>query len=112
MLFLLYINDINYATTSQIKLFVDDGFLYRNICYQNDQVILQNDLDAISSWADKWLMGLNINKCFVLFITLKHNSSFHDYNIHDTTHMHATNHNCLDVTISSDLNCLRHVRKI
>ena len=41
MLFLLYINDINNAITSQIKLFADDSVLYRNIHNQNDQVILQ-----------------------------------------------------------------------
>ena len=51
MLFLLYINDINNAMTSQNKLFADDSVLYRNIQNKNDQVILQNDLDTISSWA-------------------------------------------------------------
>ena len=51
MLLLLYINDINNAITSQIKLFADDSVLYRNIHNQNDQVILQNDLDTISTWA-------------------------------------------------------------
>ena len=51
MLFLSYINDINNAIKSQIKLFADDSVLYRNIRNQNDQVILQNDLDTISSLA-------------------------------------------------------------
>ena len=37
MLFLLYINDINNAFKSQIKLLADDGVLYRNIRKQNDQ---------------------------------------------------------------------------
>ena len=50
MLFLLYINDINNAITSHINFFADDSVLCRNIRNQNDQVILQNDLDAISSW--------------------------------------------------------------
>ena len=69
MLFLLYINDINNAITSQIKLFADDSVQYRNIRNQNDQVILQNDLNTMSSWAEKWLMELNINKCPVLSTT-------------------------------------------
>ena len=86
MLFLLYINDINSAITSKIKLLADDSVLYINIYNQNDQVILQNDLDTIISWAEKWLMELNINKCSVLSTTLKHNSIFHDYNILVTTH--------------------------
>ena len=64
LLFLLCINDINNAITSQIKLFADDGVLYRNILNQNDQVFLQYDLDTISSWAEKWLMELNIDKFF------------------------------------------------
>ena len=62
--------------TSQIKLFADDSVLCRNIRNQNDHVILQNDLDTISSWANKWLMEQNINKCSVLSITPKHNYIF------------------------------------
>ena len=103
MLFLLYINDINNAITFQIKLHTDDSVLHRNIRNQNDQEILQNDLDTISSWAGKWLMELNINKCSVLTITLKHNSIFHDNKILGTTHKRVTNHDYLGVTISSDL---------
>ena len=53
MLFLLYINDINNAITSNINIFADDGALHRNIRNQNDHVILRNDLDTISSWAEK-----------------------------------------------------------
>ena len=109
MLFLLYINDINNAITSQIEIFADYSVLYRNIHNQNDQVILQNDLDTISSWAEKWLMELNINKYSVLSITLKHNSIIHDYNILDTMPKRVTNHDYLGVTISSDLNWLRHI---
>ena len=112
MLFLLYINDINNAITSQINLFADDCVLYRNIRYQNDQVILQNNLYTISSWAEKWPMELNINKCSVLSITLKRNSIFHDNGILGAAHMRATNHDYLGVARSSDLKWLRHVTKI
>ena len=112
MLFLLYINDINNAITSQIKLFANDCVQHRNIRNQNDQVILQNDLDTISSWAEKWLMELNINKCSVLCITLKRNSIFHDYDILGAMLKRVTNHDYLGVTISTDLNWLGHVPKI
>ena len=51
MLFILCINDINNAITSQIKLFADDWVLFVNISNQDDQVILQNDLDnLLMSW--------------------------------------------------------------
>ena len=112
MLFLLYINNINNAITSQIKLFADDSVLHRNIRNENYHVILQNDLDTISKWTEKWLMELNINKCSVHSITLKRNSIFHDYDILGATLMRVINHDYLGVTISSDLNWLRHVTKI
>ena len=111
MLLLLYINDINNAITSQIKLFADDSVLHRNICNQYNQVILQNDLHTISSWAEKWLMELNINKCSVLSITLKRSSIFYDHNILGTTLKRVVNHDYIGVTNSSDLNWLRHVKK-
>ena len=111
MLFMLYINDINNTITSQIKLFADDSVLNRNIHNQNDQVILQNDLDTISSWAEKWLMELNINKCSLLSITLKRNSIFHDNDILGGMLKRATNHDYLGVAISSDLNWLRHAKE-
>ena len=76
----------------------DVTHLYRNIHNQNDQVILQNYLDTISSWAEKWLMELN--------------SIFHDYGILGAMLKRVTNHDYLGVTISSDLSWPRHVTKI
>ena len=57
-------------------------------------------------------MELNINKCSDLSITLKRNYIFHDYDILGATLKRDTNHDYLGVTISSDLNWLRHVKKI
>ena len=57
-------------------------------------------------------MELNIHKCSVLSITLKRNSIFHDYDILGVTLKLVTNHYYLGVTISSDLNWLRHVTKM
>ena len=84
-MFLVYINDVNNAIISQIKHFANDSVLHRNIHNQNDQVNLQNDLDTISSRAEKWLMELNINKYSIVSITHKHNSSFYDNSILGTT---------------------------
>ena len=85
--------------------------MYRNIHSQSEQVILQNGLDTISSWAEKWLMELSINKCSVLSMTLKRNSIFHDNGILGALLKRVTNHDYLGVTISSYLNWLRHVTK-
>ena len=47
MLFLLYINDINNAITSQIKLFSDDSVLLRTL--SSDSVL--SDDSSIIAWA-------------------------------------------------------------
>ena len=57
-------------------------------------------------------MELNINKCSVLSITLKRNYIFHNNNILGVALKRVTNHDYLGVTISSDVNWLRHVEKI
>ena len=57
-------------------------------------------------------MELNINKCSVLSTILIHNSIFHDHNILGAMHKRVTNYDYLGVTISSDLNWLRHLPKI
>ena len=102
----------NNAIISQIKLLTGDSVLHRHIPNQDDQVIPLIDLDAISSWKEKWLMELNINKTVVLSITLKCKSSFHDNNILGVTPKQVTNHDYLGATISSDLNWLNHATKI
>ena len=57
-------------------------------------------------------MEQNIIKCSVLSITLKCNYIFHDYNILGAMLKRVTNHDYLGITISSDLNWLRHAKKI
>ena len=111
MLFQLCINDIYNAITSLIKLNADDSVLYGNIRNQNNQVIPQNYLDTMSSFDEKWLMKLNINKCYVLSSTLKRNSIFGDNDILGATHKRVANHDYLGVAISSDLNWLRRAKK-
>ena len=110
MLFQLCINDINNAITSLIKLSADDSVLYENIRNQNNQLILQNYLDTMSSFDEKWLMELSINKCSVLSTTLKRNSIFGDNDILGATHKWVANHDYLGVTTSSDLNWLRQAK--
>ena len=46
-----------------------------------------------------------------MFITLKRNSIFHDNNIHGAMLKRVTNHDYLGVSMSSDLNWLRHAPK-
>ena len=71
VLFLLYINDISENIKSQIRLFADDGIIYREINNDLAHVTLQEDLDNLKNWANKWRLNFNFSKCYHLGITNK-----------------------------------------
>ena len=72
LLFLVYINDIVCDINSTIRLFADDTSLY--IIVENPITaanILNNDLDKVTNWANKWLVIFNPNKTESLLISRK-----------------------------------------
>ena len=53
LLFLAYINDTNEQHLSpgtQIRLFVEDSLLYRNILTLKESILLQGDLNVLQAW--------------------------------------------------------------
>ena len=70
-LFLAYINDLPKVFRSPSLLYCDDLKIFRIIRDQNDADTLQNDLDSLKVWADKWKLKLCAAKCFHFRITLK-----------------------------------------
>jgi len=44
-------------------LYADDAKIYNHILNRQDKDTLQNDLIKLKSWADNWLINLNIVKC-------------------------------------------------
>ena len=59
ILFLLFVNDMPEGTNSFIQLFADDTKILRKVSSEEDRDILQEDLDKLCEWSDRWL----INKC-------------------------------------------------
>lgn len=61
LLFLLYIDDLHSIVKhSKLKLYADDVALYREIKSEADCQLLQDDLDPICGWANKWQLRLNV----------------------------------------------------
>ena len=61
ILFLIYINDLDDNITSNILKFVDDTKVFRKVNTDGDKQHLQNDLDRLVKWSEKWQM-LNFGK--------------------------------------------------
>ena len=68
MLFIIYINDLPSVVDpeSRIFLFADDTKVYRRIRTQQDVKQLQEDLQALQKWSDKWLLKFHPDKCVTM----------------------------------------------
>ena len=66
-LFLLYINDLNNAIESIIKLFADDTSMYLSLIDNYHRTrILNSDMMKISLWAQTWKVNFNCQKTELL----------------------------------------------
>ena len=62
-MFLIYINDLEEGVTSKILKFADDTKLFRKIKGNGDKQQLQDDIDKLIKWSEKWQMLFNFQKC-------------------------------------------------
>ena len=63
ILFLVYINDLEEGITGKILKFADDTNLFRKTKDIGDKQKLQDDIDKLVRWSEKWQMLLHLGKC-------------------------------------------------
>ena len=61
--FIILINDLDDNITSNVLKFADDTKVLRRVSNDGDKQHLQNDLDKLVKWSEKWQMLLNFEKC-------------------------------------------------
>jgi hypothetical protein len=72
LLFLVYINDITEGLESIPLLFADDTALLEIVdCPEELSFTLNNDLEKISNWSQKWLVTMNPSKCEAIVFSAK-----------------------------------------
>lgn len=103
LLFLIYVNDLPLCVSSNIHLFAEDCFFFREIIDDNDVKLLQTDINAVTSWCNTWKMELNINKCKVLRVSRIKTSAVPSYNLNNSILEFVPSYRYLGVHISSDL---------
>ena len=59
----IYINDLDDSITSNVLKFADDTKLFRKVNTDGDKQHLQNDLNRLVKWSEKWQMLFNFGKC-------------------------------------------------
>ena len=75
-LFLIYINDLTKELNSTVRLFADDTIAYITVDSNNDANQLQQDLDCLARWEEKWQMKFHPEKCQVLRVSKKLKPSY------------------------------------
>ena len=54
ILFLVYINDLEEGVTGKVLQFADDTKLFRKVKEIGDKQHLQEDIDKLVKWSEKW----------------------------------------------------------
>ena len=68
ILFLVYINDLEEGVTGKILKFADDTKLFTKTKEIGDKQNVQDDIDKLVKWSEKWQMLFNFGKCKCLHI--------------------------------------------
>ena len=82
LLFIVFVNDLPDHVSSAMKMFADDTKLYRGVDRDSDTQALQNDLNALLDWSDRWQLPFNRGKCSSLHLGRRNGS--HLYHMADT----------------------------
>ena len=69
ILVLIYITDLEDDISSKVLNFADDTKVFRKV---TDKQSLQDDLDKLVTWSEKWQMLFNFGKCKCIHRTWKH----------------------------------------
>jgi hypothetical protein len=68
ILFVMFINDLPENIKTNVKMFADDTKLYTRSDIEGNVTELQEDLNRLQEWSDKWLLKFHPEKCSVLKI--------------------------------------------
>ena len=101
ILFLIYINDLDDSITSNVLKFADDTKLFRKVNTDGNKQHLQNDLDRLVKWSEKWQMLFNFGKCKCLHTG--HRNLNVNYKMGDIVLCTTVKEKDLGVTISADM---------
>lgn len=113
VLFNIFINDltlnINYCN---YLLYADDMKLYGNVNQISDTLLIQNDLNNISTWCTKNLMFLSVPKCNVISFSRRKDIISSNYSIDNVILKKVSTIRDLGITLDNKINFNHHIDKM
>ena len=108
LLFLVYINDMSsYINHNQFLKFADDTKCFLLINTLSDHIALQEDITAVFTWSQDFILNFNFKKFIHLSIKSKLDTI---YTISDTCIPRSDSHKDLGITLSMDLSGINIIK--
>ena len=101
ILFLTYINDLEDDISSKVLKLEDDSKVFRKVTNDTDKQSLQDDLDKLVKWSEKWQMLFNFGKC--KYIHIGYGNMDEEYKVGDAVLGRTIQEKDLGVTFSADM---------
>ena len=112
ILFHIYINDLPEKIQSTVMLFADGTITYMTMSGASDAASLQEDLDHLAAWENKWKMQFHPQTCSVLRLTRKNSPLIHQHQLHGHILQTETDSKYLGVTVNNKLNWNNHIDNV
>ena len=108
ILFVIFINDMPEMVKSTCQLFADDAKLFRSVDLRDEtsNLTLQEDLEILHHWSEKWQLPFNTGKCKVLH--LGHNNPCYQYRMNGQKLQTVEEEKDLGVVIDNELKFHKH----
>ncbi len=100
------------GVTSYMNMFADVAKIMRKVANEEDCVALNQDLDRISEWSQKWEMTFNTKKCSVLEFGKSRRRISGKYSLSNERIMKKTEEKDLGVIITDKLSFGNHMNRI
>ena len=110
LLFIMFINDIETEVVSELSKFADDCKLASKAETEEDIKAIQEDIDTLGRWSEKWQMKFHPKKCKTLH--LGYNNERKKYKINGIQIEDVTEEKDLGIIISEDMKQRKHIAEI
>ena len=105
----IYINDLP-DVQNIAKLFADDTKLYAVMKEEEQQISLQNDIDSLLKWSDRWFKILKFNKSKCKHVRLRPNANI-KYKMGESEIQQVTEEKDLGIIIDDKLKFKQHINQ-
>jgi hypothetical protein len=103
LLFLIFVDDLPREVDNHIVMFADDVKIWSSIRSLDDSRHLQNNVDKIQKWAERWLLQFNTSKCVSLSFKTRRSEIPTSYRLNDYTLNRVSSQKDLGVTMQTSL---------